>query len=171
LINAFALLRRDFHNSILMIVGGGEDIENLQKQAADLGLTDTCVFIGRVPPEEIPIYYALADVSTDPVHDNPAARGRSPLKLFESWISGVPFVSADVGERPYLLGEPPAGVLVAPGSEGSFARGISKILLDTNLASTLTTRGKALSKKYYWSTLVLTLEDLFTTHFNNKRKQ
>jgi glycosyltransferase involved in cell wall biosynthesis len=68
-----------------MLVGGGDDFTYLQTQAESLQIAPDVRFVGRVTSGEVPAYYALAEVSLDPVYDDAAARGRSPLKLFESW--------------------------------------------------------------------------------------
>jgi glycosyltransferase involved in cell wall biosynthesis len=159
LLDAFAKILITIPDTVLMIVGGGENLEDLQKQALELGIEDQIRFIGRVSPEEIPLYYALADVSVDPVHDDPAARGRLPLKLFESWISGVPFVTADVGDRAFVMGDPPAGVLVSPGQTETLAEGIATILSNADLSATVIEKGKEKVKDYYWEPLAEMLEN------------
>jgi glycosyltransferase involved in cell wall biosynthesis len=159
LVEAFAQLQQDIQGAVLMIVGGGEQLANLQKQVIRLGIEEVTRFVGRVHPEDIPLYYALADVSIDPVYDNPAARGRSPLKLIESWICGVPFVSADVGERANLMGDPPAGVLVPPNQTDELSKGILKILKNPEIAAKYVQRGQERVQQYHWQTLAQKLED------------
>ena len=90
---------------------------------------------------DIPVYYRLADVVVDPVYDDDTARSRVPLKLFESWISQVPFVSGDVGDRMLLLGTPPAGILANPGDSNSLAASILQILENPQTAIDLKQRG------------------------------
>ena len=99
LLEAFQEIQIKEENTILLLVGGGEDLTTLKSLSKDLGVSNATRFVGKVPPDKIPLYYALVDVSVDPVYDNEAAKGRSPLKLFESWSCGVPFVTADVGDR------------------------------------------------------------------------
>jgi glycosyltransferase involved in cell wall biosynthesis len=86
----------------------------------------------------------------DPVHDDEIARGRLPLKLLESWISEVPFVSSDIGDRKRLLGEPPAGLLARTGDAGDLARCIHSILSDRALAEELRKRGVIQARVYSW---------------------
>ncbi len=158
LLAAFKIIHQAHAETVLLVVGGGEDLEGLKGEAVDLGLAEATRFVGRVPPEDVPLYYALADASTDPVFDDPAAKGRSPLKLFESWVMGVPFVSADVGDRRLLLGEPPAGVLVPVSSEEGFADGIEKALYDEKLREDIISKGKERCRAYYWEEIVHVLE-------------
>ncbi len=85
-------------------------------------MKDKVIFTGRVKPDEMNVYYRLADVSVDPVNDTLADRGRCPLKIFESWQMGVPVVTSDVGDRKILAGDPPAATLAQPGSEEDLAQ-------------------------------------------------
>jgi glycosyltransferase involved in cell wall biosynthesis len=158
LLEAFVLLSSRLPRAVLLLVGGGEDLESLQRQVDSLGLASKVRFCGRVPPEEVVYYYYLAHVSVDPVHDNPAARGRSPLKLFESWACGVPFVTADVGDRKQLLGSPPAGLLARPGDASSLAAFIERALAEPELGENLQERGLARVQEYTWDRLAEGLE-------------
>jgi glycosyltransferase involved in cell wall biosynthesis len=148
--------------SILLVVGGGDDFERLQAQAAEMGIGSSVVFTGRVPADQAWRYYHLADVSVDPVLDDGAARGRSPLKLFESWACGTPFVSCDVGDRKILLGDPPAGLLARPGDADSLAAALSAILEDAALAERCRQWGLQRVESYYWDVLVKDLEQAYT---------
>ncbi|MBU0511847.1 MAG: glycosyltransferase family 4 protein [Chloroflexi bacterium] len=161
LVEAFAHIHAAIPDTVLMIVGGGEDMIHLKTQATERGIESAIRFVGRVSPEDVPLYYALADVSTDPIYDNPAARGRSPLKLYESWICGIPFVTADVGDRAYLMGDPPAGVLVRPGDAESLAEAILQVLNDPAAAEAYRQRGLARIENYYWDRLVRPLNDIY----------
>lgn len=158
LLDAFTLVHTAHRGSRLMIVGGGEDYASLKEECRTRELADSVIFTGRVPSEAVPTYYRLADVVVDPVYDNDAARGRLPLKLFESWASGVPFVTGDVGDRRLILGTAPAGVIVEPGSAEALANGILEVLLNSSHAQTLGDRGRRRVKDYYWHRLALKME-------------
>ena len=107
LLQAFAIVRRRCGDAVLVLAGGGEDYDSLRRCAEELGLGEVAIFVGRVRPEAVPYYTAIADVSVDPVHDDLTARARSPLKLFESFAVGTPVVTGDVGDRRNILGAPP----------------------------------------------------------------
>jgi len=153
----------------LLIVGGGDDYNTLLAEVQRMGLSHATILCGRVAPDKVPLYYRLADVSVDPVRNDNAARGRSPLKLFESWACGVPFVSADVGDRRMLLGSPPAGLLAQPGDVESLAKAIHQILSDPEMAETFRQRGLERVKSYYWDQLAVELDELYrNVHPSNK---
>ncbi len=161
LIVAFQKIIQHCPNAILMIVGGGEDILTLKQLAARLNLTEQIVFIGRVPPEDVYLYYAISDVSVDPVHDDDAARGRAPLKLLESWVCGIPFVTANVGDRKDFIGKSQAGMLAIPGDPNSLAQKILKVLALGQDTFTMISHGKEQLSLFYWDTLSKRLEIIY----------
>jgi len=161
LIEAFPIVKQTVPESVILLVGGGEDIEKLKRQAREIGIIHDVHFCGRVPPDTVPQYYALADVSVDPVYDNPAARGRSPLKLFESWACGVPFVTADVGDRRQLMDNPQAGMLAHPGDPVSLAQDIIHVLSNPDQKEILARLGLEQVQKYYWDQLARIMESVY----------
>jgi glycosyltransferase involved in cell wall biosynthesis len=154
--------------SRLLLVGGGDDYDHLVTQVQQMGLSEVVLFPGRVSPDQVVLYYYLADVSVDPVRDDNAARGRSPLKLFESWACGVPFVSADVGDRRMLLGSPPAGLLAQPGDPALLAAAIHQVLSDPPFAETLRQRGREQVQEYYWDKITRELESIYQQTLSKK---
>lgn len=145
----------------LLIVGGGEDYQKLIDQAEDLGISQLTHFVGHIAPDEVANYYALASVSIDPVYDNDAARGRSPLKLFESWANNVPFITSAVGDRANLLGNPPAGYLCKPGDSDDLSKAILLIRSNQELADQYRQRGRERVKDFYWDHLIGGLEEAY----------
>jgi glycosyltransferase involved in cell wall biosynthesis len=162
LLQSFVHVLQIYPDAALLLVGGGEDIQKLMDQSRALGINQATHFTGRVLPSEVPFYYALAELSVDPVYDNDAARARSPLKLFESWACGVPFVTAPVGDRPYLLSQPPAGMMAKQaGDPLALAESIMQILGSKNLAQELRYRGLERVKQYTWDRLAVQLEQAY----------
>lgn len=161
LLEAFARYQQRDENAVLVIVGGGEDMDILRSMAEKLGIARTTFFCGRISPDEASLYYKLSSVSVDPIYDDEAARCRSPLKLFESWAAGAPFLSSDVGDRSLLLGEPPAGLLVQAGNPDEMANGLYRILSDEAYQETLRQRGLEKVKEYTWDVLARKLEAVY----------
>jgi glycosyltransferase involved in cell wall biosynthesis len=161
LFEAFHKVHEQLPNSVLLLVGGGDDYPRLQEQARQMGLGEAVVFCGRIPPDKVSLYYHLAHVSVDPVLDDGAARGRSPLKLFESWACAAPFVSCDVGDRRRLLGDPPAGSLAIPGDASSLAVEILNVLQNPILAANLKERGLQSAVDYYWDVLARQMDAVY----------
>jgi len=158
LLNAFVNVKEAIPNSVLMLVGGGEDFELLKHQSQVLGIDDRVIFTGRVKPNDVVLYYYLADVTVDPVKDEEAARGRLPLKMFESWGCGVPFVTCDIGDRRTWIGRSEAGLLALPGSAESLAGMIINVLTDPKMADCLRENGLERVKSFDWQNLAIQME-------------
>ena len=161
LLESFACVMKAEPLAVLLLVGGGEDYETLRNFASALGLAGAVRFVGRVSPEQVPVYYQLADISVDPVRDTFAERARSPLKLFESWESGVPFVTADVGDRRRILGLPQAGGLAVPGDKSSLAEVILSLLVDKAKCQHLQQLGWQRIEAFYWDQLVYKFSEVY----------
>ena len=82
--------------------------------------------------------------------------------MFESWAAGVPFVTAPVGERAALAGEPPASLLASPaGDPNALAVAIVEILGSPELADQLRQRGLEQVSHYTWDHLAAQMELLY----------
>lgn len=154
LLEAFVNVRQTKPQVVLVLVGGGEDYDRLRSQAVRLGIDDAVRFVGRVPPEEIPLYYRLADVSVDPVYDDLAARARCPLKIVESLAAGTPVVTGDIGDRVEYFGSGKVGKLVTPGDADALASGILDVLQNPEVSLETQRVAQTLQHRYYWDMLV-----------------
>ena len=161
LLRAFQLVNREIPKTRLIIVGGGKDFNNLKHLSIRLSIDKVTHFIGRVSPEKVPEYYSIANVTVDPVNDNDSAKGRCPLKMFESWAMNVPFVSSSVGDREVLSGSPAAALLGDPGNVEDLAQNLLQLLIDPKLRSFLIKNGKKKVQNYLWKEIVLNNHEYF----------
>ncbi|MBU2633612.1 MAG: glycosyltransferase family 4 protein [Nanoarchaeota archaeon] len=162
LLKSFVLVKRKIKNSVLMLVGGGEDIELLKKYSNNLGI-NSIIFTGRVDANEIPNYIKLGDVTVDPIEDSFANRARSPLKIVESMALGVPVVTGDVGDRRKIT-KGKTAVLVKAGDKKELAEGIIKILSDDKLAKKISEDSLKLVKNYQWRKLTNIVHNLIDSN-------
>lgn len=154
LLEGFVIVKESEPTAELLLVGGGEDYDALQAQAKTLGIEGAVQFTGRVSPSEAPLYYALADVSVDPVYDDAANRARYPLKIIESLMCGTPVVTSDVGDRNLILGEASPDLMAAPGDASALASAILRVLDDRELAYTVQFGQKERAQSLCWDWLV-----------------
>jgi glycosyltransferase involved in cell wall biosynthesis len=161
LFDAFVTVKQKIPDSTLLIVGGGESLAYLQQLSKDLGISESTKFTGRIHPDKVVMYYYLADVTIDPVFDNDTARGRSPLKLFESWICNTPFITGDVGDRQELLGSPPAGKIVKPGEANSIANAIIDLLNNPQKSKRIIQRGLIRANHFMWNKHASKLDQIY----------
>lgn len=107
LIRAFDHIATDYPDAELVVVGEGPLGEELKGLAADLGVADRVTFTGRVAEEEIPGYYASAELFV-----LPSVWEGHPLTLLEAWAASRPVIASNVegiaefvdhGETGYLV--------------------------------------------------------------------
>lgn len=162
LLEAFATVRRIETDALLLVVGGGEDYDDLRAHAVALNLQDSVRFVGRVAPGMAPLYYRVADVSVDPVRDDLATRARSPLKVMESLASATPVVTGDVGDRCQLLADG-GGLLVPAGDPAALAEALLTILKDEALYDNLCAESRVVRERYYWDKLVFDFAKIYSS--------
>jgi glycosyltransferase involved in cell wall biosynthesis len=154
LLESFAqVILDEIPEATLMLVGGGEDLAALERMATTLGIEDRVRFIGRVLPEHVPAFYAIADVVVDPVHDDRVAQARSPLKLYESLALGTPVVTGDVGDRRSALGGNEA-MLATPGDARALGKRIAVLLKDEAIREDLITWAREHREQFFWENRV-----------------
>ncbi len=167
LLRAFPQVLARVPNTHLLMVGDGDDRTVLHALAGELGIQHAITWTGRVPADQARAYFAVATCSIDPVHDSPAARGRSPLKIVESLAAGVPVVTGDVGDRRDMLADGAAGVLVTPGDAAALAEGITRVLLDAPLRERLAQGALRQRRHFGWHTLAQTWAKLYDDYLGN----
>jgi glycogen synthase len=96
LIASFAELHRAGTDAVLVVVGSGQLFQNLRRQVAEYALSRLFIFAGRVPEEDLPLYYRAADFTIVP---SVALEGFG-LVVAESLACGTPALVAPIGGLP-----------------------------------------------------------------------
>lgn len=152
LLEAFAILKKDFDNLSLVIVGGDkEDVASYKEISQKRGLTENDVlFVGRKEYKEIPYYLRSFSVLVMPFPNKPHyALYMSPLKLFEYMASGRPIVTSDLPTVREVL-DSNNSVLVEPDNAKSLSIGIKKIVNDENLTKIISEKASEKIKNLTW---------------------
>lgn len=71
----------------MLIVGGGPYADNLKKLVDKLELNEKIIFTGMVPPEDVPLYYSLANIFV-----TASTSETQGLTYIEALASGLPVV-------------------------------------------------------------------------------
>ena len=141
LVEAAELIRRDFPDLRVLIVGGEdsqipEEKIRIKELIAAHGLEETVLMLGlRL---DVPDVLAAMDVgvlSSD--------YEGSPLALMESMEAELPIVATAVGGVPDLVQEGVTGILVPPGDPAALAAGVSRLLADRDLLRQMGEAGRA----------------------------
>ncbi|HEX2326351.1 MAG TPA: glycosyltransferase, partial [Chloroflexota bacterium] len=127
------------------IVGGTPaDVAAFERYLVESG-SQRVRLVGYVPPGEVPLWLAAADVLALPNSAGEAisARYTSPLKLFEYMAAGRAIVASDLPSLREVLRDGVNARLVAPDSPADLARGLAELLDSPALAERLGARAQA----------------------------
>ncbi len=144
LIRAMPEIRRRVPDAKLLIVGGGPYRSALDRLAA-AAPAGSVVFSGQVPEEELPLYYAAADVFAMP------CRSRLGGLEVEGWgnvfieaaACGKPVVVGDSGGAREALVDGATGTLVDGTDVGGVSAAVAGLLEDPALARAMGAAGRA----------------------------
>jgi glycosyltransferase involved in cell wall biosynthesis len=124
---------------------GGEanEIEALRARATARGVLPRCLFAGKRPPEELPLFLALADVLV-----SPRRRGQNtPFKIYTYLASGKPVVATRIDAHSQMLHDGIAWLVdVTP---EALAAGIRRVLDDPLAAIERAVRGRAFAQREF----------------------
>lgn len=131
------------NTKILLVGGEREHIETMEKLAARLEVKNSLIFTGKMPPNVISTYMALADILVSPRTEGT----NTPLKIFTYLKSGKPIVATNLSTHTQVLNEN-TSMLIDPTPEG-IAQGIISFLRDKELRVKMGRRGKAFVEENY----------------------
>jgi len=105
------------------------DEARLRAFAAEQPHADRIHFLPGVPPDEIAVWTAAADVSAMPVRASTLNhRLNTPTKLFDAMGAGTPVVASDLPGMAPIVRETGCGVLCDPADPRDVARAIREIV-------------------------------------------
>lgn len=111
----------------LWLAGDGEEMENVRKLAADLGVIDRVRFLGW--QKDTRPYVAAADVFVMPSSHEPLGN-----VILEAWAQGKPVVSSRSEGPTWFMRDGENGLLVDIGDTDGFSRAIERLINDRHLA-------------------------------------
>lgn len=107
----------------VVVAGDGPERERLQNLCRTLGVADVVILAGAT--NDIPLFYAMADVFVLPSHSE-----GSPNALLEAMIAGKPVVATAVGGVPEIVRDGQTGLLVAAHDTAAMAERLAELLAD-----------------------------------------
>jgi phosphatidylinositol alpha-mannosyltransferase len=146
LIQACALVKQDFPDFRLIIVGPGLKLRYQYELLAKMYIPDQVVFTHYVPFDELPQYYRTADVFCAP-----ATGGESfGIVLLEAMASGTPVVATNIPGYASVLTHGEEGLLARPKDHRSIADALLTLIHDKNLRQKMANKGLNTAEKYSW---------------------
>jgi len=112
---------RDLSDICFVLIGDGVDYERLRAEAAARDLPNVR-FLGRVPSDDMPALYALADVLMLHLRNDPLFAITIPHKVFAYLASGKPVLAALHGDGADIVLDAHAGLACQPGDPEALAQ-------------------------------------------------
>ena len=112
----------------LLLVGGGPMEAALTAQAAASPVADRIHFVGRVPHEQVELYYSLIDILAYPRKKMRLTDLVTPLKPLEAMAQGKLVAASDVGGHRELIEDGVTGTLFAPDDPAAIAAALAGLL-------------------------------------------
>lgn len=137
-------LRNRFGDLSVVFTGRpGPQDDNLEAQAAALGLSDRVHLLGRVPEEDLDDLYRSASAVVIPSEyegfGNP---------VLEAMARGRPVIVADAGALPEVCGD--AGLVVTVRHPVALAAAVARVLDEPGLADRLSRSGLVRARDFSW---------------------
>jgi glycosyltransferase involved in cell wall biosynthesis len=136
----------------LLVIGDGPARSQLEAEARTLGVDTHVSFMGWIPHDDLPAYWARAEIGILPFHACTHIDTTLANKLFDYMAVGLPVVTSDARPMARVLRETGAGLTFAAGNPDSFARAVRTIADDPDRAGEMR-RGalEASDRTYNWA--------------------
>ncbi|MGD0703828.1 MAG: glycosyltransferase [Trebonia sp.] len=132
LLEAMAVVRKSLPRARLVLVGGRPDqVAEITRQAAQLGVAGALICTGQRPPDEIPSYLAAADVLVSARRDGI----NTPYKVYDYIRAGKPIVATRTASHLDVLNDDCAAL--ADSTPEAFATALLGVLSDAERAGRL----------------------------------
>lgn len=112
----------------VLLVGGGPQEDRLKALADELGVSESVIFTGRVPHEQVSRYYSLVDIFAYPRLPIRLTELVTPLKPLEAMAQGKLVLASDVGGHRELVRDGENGFLFRAGSAEALAEAVERLL-------------------------------------------
>ena len=165
LLRAFALVRQEFPEARLIVVGPGtpsrfeRDIERCGPGAVE--------FVGAVPKQRLPAYYAAADVFCAPS----TGRESFGIVLLEAMAAGKPVIASDIQGYTDVVRHDVDGLLVERKSPEALAMAIVHVLADRDLRDRLGQAGRLRALEYSWPVVAGRVLDTYQRALNRRTRR
>lgn len=139
LIRAVPRVLERIPNAAFIIGGSGPEESSLKELAGQLGVSDSIRFCGPIPNEQLPLYYAAADVYVSTSLSDAGLAASTA----EAMACGLPAVITDTGENDAWIDDGVTGYLVPARADAELASRIAALLGDEPLRRSIAPRGRS----------------------------
>lgn len=137
LLRAYAEIRKEFPNTVLLLVGDGETRSELENEVNILGLADAVLFTGTATGNEYNNLLALIDI-----YVQPSIFEGLPRTLLDAMYMGKVIVATDINGNREAIHHEVNGLLVPAENAVQIRSALRRLLLSRNEVIALSKRAK-----------------------------
>ena len=158
LLEAYGKLKWDLPNIRLIVVGPGNPDKESYRIISSHNLQDV-EFVGRVSYEDLPRYYASADIFCSP------ATGAESfgIVLLEAMAAGKPVVASDIEGFRGIVTDGEQGLLVPKKDSDALAGALGTLARDPELRRRLGGQGNRSAEDFRWEVVAGQVEDYYNS--------
>jgi len=161
LIKAIGLLKVQYKDIKLILVGDGPQRSFLNRLVKELSLVDQVVFVGKT--FEVEKYLSIFDFFV-----LPSLQEGLSIAIIEAMASGVPVIASNVGGIPEVITHKQDGILIKAKNENDIFEAVIQLNNDKKLKSKLISNAyDKISAKFDIRKIVKEFESMYT-HYINK---
>jgi len=164
LVRAFEIIKREFPNSRLIVVGSSKKHREILKEFVRVQEIEDVVFAGYVKDEDLANYYSTADIFCSPA----IGKESFGIVLLEGMAVGKPIVASNIGGYPSVVTDGVEGILVPPKDEDALAEAILRLLKDDTLRLEMGAKGKLRAQNYSWKSIAQKTMDYYLELLSEK---
>jgi glycosyltransferase involved in cell wall biosynthesis len=138
-------LLQEYSDLKIMVVGGGDYLDEAKKMARELGIADCMLFTGMVDIDSIPDYINAADLFILPT----LRKEGLPLSILEAMACKKPVITTNIGGNPSVVKNGINGILIPPANMRELSQSLHLLLNDARLASRLAHNGYESIKEHF----------------------
>ena len=165
LLEAYSRLKWDIPNIRLLVVGPGNPDKESYRVLSSRNLQDV-VFLGRVPYEDLPRYYASADIFCSP------ATGAESfgIVLLEAMAAGKPVVASSIEGFRGLMTDGEEGILFPAKDSQALAHSLELLVRQPELRRQMGGKGRHTAEQYRWEVVASQVDQYYQSCLQSTRR-
>lgn len=164
-IKTISILKQKYPNIHLTMIGPDKGFQKSSEELIEkLNLKDYISILGKIPNEELHKYF-----HNHHVYVNTTLYESFGSAILEAASCGIPIVSTNVGELPYIW-EDNKEILLCTSDENEFAQKVSRIFENQDLEKTLSINARKKAEQFDWKNIKNRWINLIDEASNKKEK-
>ncbi len=158
-VEVLSRLLPEFPDLTLTMIGptyGETSLKETKQLANQLGVNENLRIVGYVPKAQLSHWLEKGSIFL-----NTTSYESFGISTMEAAAVGLPVVTTNVGELPYLWQQSKTALLVGPDNAEGMASAVRSILVDDNLCDRLSLAARQNAEQFDWSVILPQWEALF----------